>query len=85
MRAIAPGRRAEVRLEQAAQLPLADAQLAGERGDVAPVEVTLSRSAASARATTADPPSHSGVPGAVSGRQRRHGRSPAASAAAAVG
>ena len=39
----------------------------------------------SARATTAEPPSHSGVPGAVSGRQRRHARKPAAAAAAALG
>jgi hypothetical protein len=30
-------------------------------------------------------PSQAGVPGAASGRQRRHGRKPAASAAAAVG
>ena len=36
----------------------------------------------SARATVADVPDHAGLPGAVSGRQRRHGRKPALSAAA---
>jgi hypothetical protein len=39
----------------------------------------------SARDTVAAAPRHAGVPGAVSGRQRRHGRNPARSAAAAVG
>jgi len=38
-----------------------------------------------ARDTVAAAPRHAGVPGAVSGRQRRHGRNPACSAAAAVG
>jgi len=38
----------------------------------------------SARETLAAAPRHAGVPGAVSGRQRRHGRNPARSAAAAV-
>ena len=38
----------------------------------------------SARRTTAAVPSHAGVPGAASGRQRRHGRKPAVSAAAGV-
>ena len=38
----------------------------------------------SARETVAAAPFHAGVPGAVSGRQRRHGRKPARSAAAAV-
>ena len=36
------------------------------------------------RDTTADVPSHAGVPGEDSGRQRRHGRNPATSAAAAL-
>jgi hypothetical protein len=36
-----------------------------------------------ARLTTLELPIQAGVPGAVSGRQRRHGRKPAASAAAA--
>ena len=40
---------------------------------------------ASARLTTAEVPSQAGVPGAASGRQRRHGRKPASPAAAAVG
>ena len=40
---------------------------------------------ASARRTTADVPSHAGVPGAASGRQRRQGRKPASAAAAALG
>ena len=39
---------------------------------------------ASARRTTAEAPSQAGVPGAVSGRQRRHGRKPASAAAAAL-
>src|SRR5262249_38160255 len=39
----------------------------------------------SARDTLAAAPCHAGVPGAVSGRQRRQGRKPARSAAAAVG
>jgi hypothetical protein len=39
----------------------------------------------SARDTDAAAPRHAGVPGAASGRQRKHGRNPAASAAAAVG
>jgi hypothetical protein len=39
----------------------------------------------SARDTVAAAPRHAGVPGAASGRQRRHGRNPARSAAAAVG
>ncbi len=39
---------------------------------------------ASARRTTADVPSHAGVPGAASGRQRRQGRKPASAAAAAL-
>jgi len=39
----------------------------------------------SARVTEAAVPVHAGVPGAASGRQRRHGRKPARSAAAAVG
>jgi len=39
----------------------------------------------SARETLAAAPCHAGVPGAVSGRQRRQGRKPARSAAAAVG
>jgi len=39
----------------------------------------------SARDTVAAAPRHAGVPGAVSGRHRRHGRNPARSAAAAVG
>src|SRR5947207_2211155 len=39
----------------------------------------------SARETVAAAPRHAGVPGAVSGRQRKHGRNPARSAAAAVG
>ena len=39
----------------------------------------------SARETTPDVPDHAGVPGDASGRQRKHGRKPAASAAAAVG
>ncbi len=38
----------------------------------------------SARWTTAEVPSHAGVPGAASGRQRRQGRKPASAAAAAV-
>ena len=38
----------------------------------------------SARATLAPAPRQAGVPGAASGRQRRHGRNPARSAAAAV-
>ena len=36
------------------------------------------------RRTVADVPDHAGVPGAHSGRQRRQGRNPASSAAAAV-
>jgi len=39
----------------------------------------------SARETVAPAPRQAGVPGAVSGRQRRQGRQPARSAAAAVG
>lgn len=39
----------------------------------------------SARETVAPAPRQAGVPGAASGRQRRHGRNPARSAAAAVG
>jgi len=39
----------------------------------------------SARDTVAAAPCQAGVPGAASGRQRRHGRKPAPSAAAAVG
>ena len=39
----------------------------------------------SARETVAAAPRHAGVPGAVSGRHRKHGRNPARSAAAAVG
>jgi len=39
----------------------------------------------SARDTLAAAPRQAGVPGAVSGRHRRHGRNPARSAAAAVG
>lgn len=39
----------------------------------------------SARDTLATVPSQAGVPGAVSGRQRKQGRKPAASAAAAAG
>ena len=39
----------------------------------------------SARDTVAAAPRHAGVPGAVSGRHRKHGRNPARSAAAAVG
>ncbi len=39
----------------------------------------------SARETVAAEPCHAGVPGAVSGRHRKHGRKPARSAAAAVG
>jgi hypothetical protein len=38
-----------------------------------------------ARVTDAAAPRHAGVPGAVSGRHRKHGRNPARSAAAAVG
>jgi len=38
-----------------------------------------------ALATVADVPFQAGVSGAVSGRQRRHGRRPADAAAAAVG
>ena len=38
-----------------------------------------------ARDTVLEVPSHAGVPGQLSGRQRRHGRNPAAAAAAAVG
>jgi len=38
-----------------------------------------------ARATVVAEPCHAGVPGAVSGRQRKQGRNPARSAAAAVG
>ena len=39
----------------------------------------------SARDTVAAAPRHAGVPGADSGRHRKHGRNPARSAAAAVG
>jgi hypothetical protein len=39
----------------------------------------------SALDTVAALPCHAGLPGAVSGRQRRQGRKPALSAAAAVG
>ena len=39
----------------------------------------------SARDTVEAAPRHAGVPGAASGRQRKHGRKPARSAAAAVG
>jgi hypothetical protein len=39
----------------------------------------------SARETVAAAPRQAGVPGAASGRHRRHGRNPARSAAAAVG
>jgi len=39
----------------------------------------------SARLTDAAAPRQAGVPGAVSGRHRKHGRKPARSAAAAVG
>ena len=39
----------------------------------------------SARETVAAAPRHAGVPGAASGRHRKHGRKPARSAAAAVG
>jgi len=39
----------------------------------------------SARDTLAPAPRQAGVPGAASGRQRRQGRKPARSAAAAVG
>ena len=39
----------------------------------------------SARETVAAAPRHAGVPGAASGRQRKQGRNPARSAAAAVG
>src|SRR5947208_16422993 len=39
----------------------------------------------SARDTTPEVPSHAGVPGEASGRQRRQGRNPSASAAAADG
>jgi hypothetical protein len=38
-----------------------------------------------ARETDAPAPFQAGVPGAASGRHRRHGRKPARSAAAAVG
>ena len=38
----------------------------------------------SARLTTADVPSQAGVPGAASGRHRKHGRNPASAAEAAV-
>jgi len=38
-----------------------------------------------ARETVVAAPFHAGVPGAVSGRHRKHGRKPARSAAAAVG
>ena len=38
-----------------------------------------------ARETLAEAPSHAGVPGEASGRQRRHGRNPASAAAAADG
>ena len=37
----------------------------------------------SARLTVVEVPFHAGVPGAVSGRQRRHGRKPAATASSA--
>jgi len=38
-----------------------------------------------ARETVVEVPSHAGVPGELSGRQRKQGRKPAAAAAAAVG
>src|SRR5579863_7819225 len=38
-----------------------------------------------ARETVVDVPTHAGVPGELSGRQRRQGRKPASAAAAAVG
>ena len=65
------------------QLPLGVAEVRGQPGDAAP---STSPSAISriARATTSARASHSGEPGAASGRQRRQARYPAPCAAAAV-
>ena len=60
----------------------------GDGGPLAVVRVAILdadhiRVSIDARDTVTEVPSHAGVPGAFSGRQRRHGRNPAASAAAA--
>ena len=55
------------------------------RSSTPPSSSALSPISFSARDTLADAPSHAGVPGDASGRQRRHGRKPASAAAAADG
>ena len=70
--------------EQPPQLPLADPQAIGQGVDVASSSAPISISA-SARETVFEVPRQAPRSGAVSGRQRRHGRNPASWAAAAVG
>jgi len=55
------------------------------RSSTPPRSSAPSEMSRSARATVPDVPLQAGVPGAVSGRHRRHGRNPASSAAAAHG
>ena len=78
-------RRAEVLQEQAPQMARGDAEPIGQLVDAVRVERALADQPQRRATRAPDVPSQAGVPGDASGRQRRHGRNPAASAAAAVG
>ena len=77
------GRGAQVLAKQPPQLALADAQSIGQGLHVGPVEGPRFRIKAKARETVLEVPRQAARSGAVSGRQRRHGRNPAAWAPAA--
>ena len=80
------GRRAQMLVEQPAQLPLADAEPVGQRGHARlAIEQRLRAISASARETVFEVPRHAAASGEISGRQRRQGRKPASCAAAALG
>jgi len=77
-------RRAEVLPEEPSQMPASDSQALRPRLDPRSSRAPSPMSR-SARDTTPEVPFQAGVPGAASGRQRRPGRNPTASAAIAVG
>ena len=76
-------RRADVLDEQPMQVSGTDADPRGEFIHRRRVEHAFVNQP-SARLTMADVPSQAGVPGAASGRHRKHGRNPASAADAAV-
>ena len=72
--------------EQTEEMALANPEFGSKYPDRAPLPSNAPRAISrNPRATVVRVPFHAGENGAVSGRQRRHGRKPAASAAAAEG